>query len=728
MLVVQGAREHNLAGVDVELSPSSWVALCGPSGSGKSSLAFDTLFAEGQRRYLHALGLGDRAERPPPRVDRISGVPPTLGLAQRVRAPGASTRFAELAEVAPALRLLFGRSGVQHCPRCDRPVVPTSHDAIVDALLQLPVGARLLLEAPVPPGPQVLEEVQRAGFSRIRRGGVVTRLEGLTLRDDEAVRVVVDRIKVAPDRRDRLADSVRLASQAGRGVVVAVVGDEEQSWVDRPYCAHDQLELPLLEPRLLSRRSHTGACAACGGSGCEVCGGTGLSEAARHVRWRGHRWEELLQLGPEGLRQALPSTGQPAELGALEELSRRLQGLEELGLGAVPLQRKAEALSAGEVQRSRLSTVVSSALSGVLYVLDEPAAGLEERWLPAVAEQLRRLRDGGAMVVTVTHRSGLLAHADRVLEFGPGAGAEGGRLVFDGAPAELKEAPTATGRWLSGQLPLPPSRGRTAASCGSHGGVELPLGVLGAVLGGSGSGKSRHLAALAEAGRALESVESVVMADRPAGRSRRSMPATYVGLWDVLRDLLAQTQEARVRGFDASTFSVNVKGGRCEACRGAGEVVIELDALPDVTVPCDVCGGARFARDVLEVRWRGLSAAELLQSDASTLRPVLSGHPKLDAGLGALVRSGLGYVPLGMPTDGLSGGEARRLALARELTRRPAGALYLLDDAEVGLHRVDLLGLVGVLQELVDAGATVWLATHDPELAAVCDVVHELSP
>ncbi len=729
MLIVRGAREHNLKGVDLDLPAGQVVALCGPSGSGKSSLAFDTLFAEGQRRYLQALGLSSRADLPPPRVDRLDGLPPTLALRQRVQAPDHSARLVEVAEAAPALRLLFGRSGELHCPACGRPVRPTSHDGIVAALLEAPEGARVLIEAPLTSAAGVLDEVRRAGFSRVRVDGEVMRAEGLTLPATASLRVVVDRVKVSADRRARLADSVRLAAQAGRGVVVAVVDGEEHTWVDRPYCPHDDQALPPLEPRLLSRRSQTGGCPSCAGSGCEACDQSGLSSVARAVTWRGFRLPDLWAMSIDELCGALPSQGEPAEQGALDELRRHLSGLQRLGLGPLPLSRRALTLSAGERQRVRLARTVAAALGGVLYVLDEPAAGLDEGWIPAVLGELTRLRDQGAMVLVVSHQPTLLLGVDRVVEFGPGAGAAGGQLLYDGPPGGLVSADTPTGRWLSGRSPLPPARGRAPGPWVGAAPEGLPTGVLAALVGPSGSGKSRRMRALAERAVGVGGIEQVVAADRPAGRSRRSTAGTYVGVWGVLRSLLAQTEEARVRGFDASTFSLNVRGGRCEACKGDGVLRVALEALPDVEVGCEVCGGRRFARDVLDVRWRGLDPSQLLEADAATLRPILSGHPKLEAGLGALVRAGLGYVPLGMATDALSGGEARRLALARELVRRPSGVLYLLDDTTVGLHRADVQGLIEVMQELVEAGGTVWLATHDDEVAACADhVVRVLSP
>jgi len=721
-LAVRGARQHNLADVNLDLPLCQLVVFCGPSGSGKSSLAFDTVFAEGQRRYLAALGLGGRSRLLPPDVDELRGLPPTLALRQRQQAPSAHASLASVAELMPPLRLLLGRFGVMHCPRCDRPIEPVAADHIVDEILEHPERTRVTVEAPLSGG-DVLDEVRRAGFSRVRVDGSVRRVDAVrAVPDGASLRVVVDRIKVAPDRRARLADSVRLAARAGRGVVVAVIDQTEHTWVERPYCLHDDLPLPALEPRLLSRWSAVGGCPECRGTGCAACGQTGLSPVARAVRWQQRTLPELLAATADELRLSVGAASE-AEEGPVTELQRRLGSLCALGLGGHALAHAATALSAGELQRARLTRVLTASLGGVVVVLDEPAAGLDDDTARQVVEQLRAVLDEGSTVLAVSHHPTVLQAADHVVEFGPGAGLGGGRVVFEGPPRLLADSDTSTGRWLAGALPLPSSRGRQAEAWVEEGGLRLPLGVLAALAGPSGAGKSTALHRLGEAA-VQAGVERVVRADRPAGRSSRSMVATYVGLWDVARRLLAQTREAAVRGLDASAFSLNKKGGRCEACRGAGVRKVELEVLPDVMVPCEVCGGDRFARDVLEVRWKGMSPAELLRSDAATLRPILGGHPRLDAPLRALVQVGLGYLPLGRATDGLSGGEARRLALARELVGRTAGTLYLLDDATVGLHRLDVLHLLPALHELVDAGGTVWMATHDRELAASAD--HQL--
>lgn len=762
-IVIRGAREHNLRSVDLDLPRDQLIVFCGVSGSGKSSLAFDTLFMEGQRRYLEALAV-HRARMPnlaPPRVDRIEGLPPTLALAQRAGTLGPRSTVGSVTEVDAVLRVLFGRAGVQHCPRCDRPIVPSTIDEIVASLLALPEGARLTLEVPLRTGGEpsraVLEEVQRAGFSRVRVGGEIVRIEELrpgTFPD----RIVVDRIRIEPDRRSRVHDSVRLATRAGRGVVIAVTDDGEHTWVDRPYCVHDDLLLPVLEPSSLSTWSAPGACPTCEGTGlvdgapCAACGGSRLSDVARAVRWNGTTLPAL-EATPIREIAALvgPARTDPIEAAAVPELVRRLERLVGLGLGGNTLGQAADRLSGSEIQRIRLVRQVASPLSGVLYVLDEPTAGLDPELTTRVVAVLRELVAAGNTVIAVEHARDVILAADHAVEFGPDAGIGGGTVVYQGPPAALLVGDTATGRWLSGRERIEPRAAKAKTWVDVRGAwvrgvggpdVRLPRGVVTAITGPAGAGKSALLESLGAAlsGLTAPGVELVgadglsrpIVTDRGAARASRSNPATYVGTWDVLRELLASTRDAQVRALTAASFSLNTPGGRCEACKGTGERVIELGPLPDVVQVCPVCEGRRFQQDVLEVRWKGLNAAELLSLPADEARPILAGHPRIDDGLRALLRVGLGYVPLGQPVHSLSGGEARRLTLARELARaHRRGAedtVYLLDDPTVGLHPRDTALLVGLLRELCDEGATVWAATVDSVLLSAADLIVEIPP
>jgi excinuclease ABC subunit A len=783
-LVVRGARENNLAGVDLDLPLGALVVFAGPSGSGKSSLAFDTLHAEGQRRYLEAASAARAAPASlsAPRVDLVEGLPPTVALDQRAEAPPRGATVASVAGCDAPLRLILGRAGALRCPTCGDAIHPATHDEIVAAALRLGDGATVLVEAPVrargeATAASLLDAVARAGFARVRVGGRVARLDGLSARDLDGasgvasgvavdLRVVVDRVRLGPGRADRVHDAVRTAARAGQGEVVLV--DEaggERRFVDRPRCPRDDLDLPALEPRLLDPRAAVGRCPACDGSGlqgdspCESCDGLGLSEVARAVRFRGEGLGDLLgRTVAEALVVARAWPTDPVADRPTADWIARLQRLVELGLGYLPLSRRAAELSSGELQRLRLARHVGGHLSGVLYALDEPAAGLADAAVAGVVAALRALVAAGNSVVAVEHHPAVIAAADRVVEFGPGAGRAGGRVVFEGDVAGLRAADTATGRWLSGRERLEPGPGRASRGAvraeGARGGnlagdpVSLALGALVAVVGPSGSGKTRLLDALVArlrpdgpgegappvaSIRGGERLTRVVAVDRRSvARSPRSNVATFTGLWDVLRDLLAQTAEAKVRGLSAGSFSLAVKGGRCEACKGSGVRRIDLQWLPDVFLPCPVCDGRRFAADVLGVRWKGLAPDELLALPVAEARPVLAGHPELEAVLRALDEVGLGYLPLGQAGHTWSGGEAQRLLLARELARAnrrgAEGALFVLDDPTVGLHPADVAVLLRLLRRLVDEGATVWLATHDPALAAACDARVHLGP
>lgn len=747
MIAIRGAREHNLTGLDLTLAPGQLTLFVGPSGSGKSSLAFDTLHAEAQRRYLEALGLvGDRRLRRPA-VDLIVGLPPTLALDQRAAAARATASVASLSGLVPFLRVLWGRCGALVCPTCGAVVRARTVDEIVGALLRRPPGARLFLEAPVRAASGVLDDVRRAGFSRLRVDGEVVRIEDVndaTIAAARRVRVVVDRLKVEPDRRERLFDATRTALRAGDGALVVVDDAGEELLAERPRCGGCARELPRLEPSLLGR---AGACADCAGTGastddadCAGCGGTGLGEVARAVRLPVDGVDDAAVLrGPtlgDRLREtvsgalAAPWPEGPVATLPVAEIRARLARVDALGVD-VPLVRRAARLSGGERSRLRVARTLGAGLGGVMYVLDEPCAGLDDAAAGKVAAAIRGLVAEGASVVVVDHHPAMAAVADRVVEFGPGAGTHGGRIVFDGTPAALWAADTATGRAWSGRAAPPPRPAR-----GDGEGIEVAVAVgegtrrgrwpwrRFVVAGGpSASGKSRLLTAARDAAVARD-VRVVEVDASPLPRNARSTPATLLGIWDVLRDLLAATADAKVRGLGPGVFSLAQKGGRCEVCQGSGQRRIALDVLPDVFVVCETCGGRRFAADVLEVRWKGRDAAAWLDTPADEARVALGGHPKLEAGLRAMVDVGLGHLPLGLSAHALSGGEAQRLRLARELQRGGAlGTVYALDAPTIGLHPVDVARLVGVLHRIVEEGGTVWIASADPTLAGTADVV-----
>ncbi len=756
-LRVTGAREHNLKAVDLTLPLGKLVVFTGRSGSGKSSLAFDTLHAEGQRRYVEALSVRARqglAPLPIPAADVIEGLPPTVALAQsrgRSSAPGTLAGRLELRRV---LQVLFGRLGTQRCPQTGEVIQPVTHDEIVAQLASLPEGSRLLLEVPVTLGSSakaVLHEIGRAGFSRLRVRDEVVRWEQVAPKDLEGlheIRIVVDRIKVRADRRERLHDAVRTAGKAGHGRMVAVTPEGEWSFLDRPWSEALDEVLPELTPTQFSPQG-TDRCRTCAGSGrvgddvCGTCDGSGLGAAALAVTLGDRTWGQLWAAPvPELLAWADGLPEHPIATPLVAELHRRASALAMLGLEDLAVGTPLRHLSAGQQQRVRLAKVLGAGLSGVLVVLDEPAAGLDEAQLPALIEGLRLLceRDGNSLVV-VSHRRALVQAADLVVDFGPGPGPQGGHILYAGPPDGLQGQDTPTGRWWTEGRPdfvseAPKGTDTWTLQPVTRHGLQLPGGTLhqGAfhvVSGPSGSGKSLWLQAWSAQLAADEDLTVLDVSEAAVGRSRRSMPATYVGLWDRMRELFAQTHEAQIRGLTPSSFSLNAKGGRCESCKGLGVVRMDLGVLAPVDVVCEVCHGRRFSEDLQGITWRGLNPGEVLNLGASEAYEILAGHPRIEESLRALKAVGLGYLPLGRPTHTLSGGEAQRLKLARELTtayRKGAHHLILImDQPTMGLHPEDARALRELFEELKSQGATLLAASHDEWLVGSADYRWELA-
>lgn len=760
-LVVRGAREHNLRGLNLRLPGSGLTVVTGVSGSGKSSLVFDTLYAEGRRRYVEALGLAASGLRRPS-VDAIDGLPPTIALRQHDRAPGPHDTVGDLTGISALLGVVWARAGVQHDPQTDEAIRPTPHDRIVADLLALPEGTRLLVEAPLLPDPgaqlpALLAEIRRAGFSRIRLHGQVVRLDEVpasaTL--DPDLRVVVDRLKIAVARRPRIAEALRLAGAAGRGVIVAHLPEGERTYVDRPFSLSTRTTFPDLRPAAFSWRG-IGRCPRCDGTGvvegqdCPVCQGERLRLSSRYVRYRSHSLPGALARPIDALRELLdlPDEDPAVEL-ALVDVRTRLDRLRGLGLGALPLSRRAATLSGGEGQRLRLARAVGQDLTGVLYLLDEPTAGLAPSLVPAVIDLIRSLCDRGSAVIAVSHRREVVQAADRVLELGPGGGVQGGDVIFDGTPAALGAADTPTGRWLADTLPPPeiseePSGGDVRVGglrvlAGATRDLVLAAGGVTALTGPPSAGTSATLRALGhlldpDAGVTIsppQAVDRVLRVEPVRTSSSRSIVATFVGVWDVLRELLSSTTEASIRGLTASHFSLATPGGRCEACRGVGEIKVDLGMLPPAWVSCEVCDGRRFQEDLLDITWKGRSAAALLDLPAAEALRLLAGHPRLARQLRALVDVGLGYVPLGQTTRSLSGGEGARLRLAREIARSARGvdgALLLVDGPTDGLHPLDARAMVALLHRLAQAGAVVVTASHDPLVIQSATRAVQISP
>ena len=800
---VRGARTHNLRNVDVDLPRNRLIVVTGLSGSGKSSLAFDTLYAEGQRRYVESLSSYARqflSVMEKPDVDLVEGLSPAIAIQQRSTGANPRSTVGTVTEIHDHLRVLFARTGQAGCPDHPQELLRAHSVAqMVDNALAHPEETFLLILAPLAsppggPGPGI-EDLRTRGFVRFRVDGRVFDADQLPRLDDgldHELEVVVDRLRIKPQARTRLAESIETALRIGDGRVVFLDAHSgaQASFSSRNRCPRCGYVAPPLEPRLFSFNSPYGACPGCAGLGrvasdpasedgapatpafrsCPQCLGARLRREARNVfvgegreRFAIHQIEALPLDSLQALLGSLQFSGAGREISApvLAQILARLRFLVDVGLGYLSLERASDSLSGGEAQRIRLASQIGSGLTGVLYVLDEPSIGLHQRDNRLLIGTLQRLRDLGNTVLVVEHDEEMIRCADHLIDMGPGAGEHGGQVVAQGTAAQvIANEASLTGAYLSGRKHIGAPRARRRAGPnwlrvrGARGNnlrdltLELPLGALVSVTGVSGSGKStlindtlgsalaRHFhGSLAEpaphdAIEGLDQLDKVVIIDQaPIGRTPRSNPATYTGLFAPLRELFAATVTARERGYGAGRFSFNVAGGRCETCQGEGLIRVEMHFLPDVYVPCDTCAGRRYNRETLEVLYRGRNIAEVLDLSVEQALTAFAAVPVLARKLQTLQEVGLGYIRLGQSATTLSGGEAQRIKLTQELSRRDTGrTLYLLDEPTTGLHFHDIALLLAVLQRLCDAGNTVVVIEHNLDVIKSADWVVDLGP
>lgn len=902
-ILIRGARTHNLKNIDLTLPRDKLIVITGLSGSGKSSLAFDTLYAEGQRRYVESLSAYARqflSMMEKPDVDTIEGLSPAISIEQKSTSHNPRSTVGTITEIYDYLRLLYARVGTPRCPDHDVPLEAQTVSQMVDQVLALPEGRKLMLLAPVVRERKgehlsVFEELRAQGFVRARVNGKLHELDELPKLDKQkkhSIDVVVDRFKVREDLQQRLAESFETALGLADGIaLIAPMDDEEGEEIifsarfACPHCGHSISEL---EPKLFSFNNPAGACPTCDGLGvkqffdakrlvngeltlaegairgwdrrnvyyfqmlgslsshygfsleepfdelaaehqkvilfgsgtqsvdfkylndrgdivkrshpfegiipnlerryretesnsvreelakflstqpCPDCRGTRLRREARHV-WVGEKTLPAVTGLPVGdacdYFGDMHLTGRRGEIAEkiLKEIRERLQFLVNVGLDYLTLDRSADTLSGGEAQRIRLASQIGAGLVGVMYILDEPSIGLHQRDNERLLATLTHLRNLGNTVIVVEHDEDAIRLADYVVDIGPGAGVHGGRIVSQGPPDQVMADPESlTGSYLSGRKKIqypanrtPRDKKKSLKLKGARGNnlrkvdLEIPVGLLTCVTGVSGSGKSTLInntlfpitatalngatsleAAPYDAFDGLQHLDKVVDIDQsPIGRTPRSNPATYTGLFTPIRELFAGVPESRSRGYGPGRFSFNVKGGRCEACQGDGVIKVEMHFLPDIYVPCDVCKGKRYNRETLEVKYKGKSITEVLDMTIEDARTFFDAVPAIARKLQTLMDVGLSYIKLGQSATTLSGGEAQRVKLSRELSKRDTGkTLYILDEPTTGLHFADIQQLLDVLHRLRDHGNTVVVIEHNLDVIKTADWIVDLGP
>ncbi len=796
-IVIKGAREHNLKNIDVEIPRDKLVVITGLSGSGKSSLAFDTIYAEGQRRYVESLSAYARQfleQMGKPDVDSIEGLSPAISIEQKSTSHNPRSTVGTVTEIYDYLRLLFARVGRPYCFQCGDEITAQTVQQMVDAIASLPEGKKFQILAPIVRGRKgeyrkELLEMRKAGYVRARVDGKMVDLgEDVSLdkQKKHTIEIIVDRLvmKSGEALMRRLADSVETATKLTGGLVAVLPEDgNTRLYSDKLACIKCGVSYPEVTPRVFSFNSPNGACPACDGIGyvmppgcpeeedltqlepCTVCHGARLRPESLSIKLAKQSIAEVTSLSVRAAADfflSLKFTDRELVIAhrILKEIRERLGFLVNVGLDYLTLDRAAATLSGGEGQRIRLATQIGSGLVGVLYILDEPSIGLHQRDNRRLLQTLLRLRDLGNTVVVVEHDAETMQAADHVLDMGPGAGSQGGHVIAQGTPQQIMGDPNSlTGQYLRGiQTVSVPQRHRRprgmlwVVGAQKHNlknvTAKIPLGLFTCVTGVSGSGKStlvlevlfHSLSQLlyhkkpkidgCKDLRGVDALDKVIDIDQsPIGRTPRSNPATYTGLFGYIRDLYSNLPESRVRGYKPGRYSFNVKGGRCEACQGDGLIKIEMHFLPDVYVTCEVCKGQRYNRETMEILHKGKSIADVLNMTVDDALGFFEHIPLIKTKLQTLHDVGLHYVKLGQSATTLSGGEAQRVKLSRELSKRATGrTMYILDEPTTGLHFADVQRLLDVLDRLVEAGNTVLVIEHNLDVIKNADWIIDLGP
>jgi excinuclease ABC subunit A len=794
---IKGAREHNLKNISLELPRNKLITITGVSGSGKSSLAFDTIFAEGQRRYVESLSAYARqflGQMEKPDVDEIEGLSPAISIDQKAHSSNPRSTVATITEIYDYMRVLFARVGKPHCVKCHKEIQKLTNEEMVDVVLKkITKGTKgsIKILAAVVRGRkgeyyQLLYDLYNSGFARVRIDGKEFDLSKeikLGRYQQHTIEVVVDTIAVsefeksAKDARQRLSEALETAVERGGDVATIIYPDATEQMLSAKFsCPDDGFAFPEIEPRLFSFNSPYGACPVCHGLGtaelfseelCGACTGDRLRPEALHVWLPGRKSivditamtieaaaDYLLSMDLDEREQEIAGT-------VLKEIMSRLSFMLDVGLHYLTLNRMAGTLSGGEAQRIRLASQVGSRLVGALYVLDEPTIGLHQKDNDRLIETLTQLRDLGNTVLVVEHDEDTIRASDYMVEIGPGAGVHGGNVIVAGStPKVFDDKKSLTAAYLRGdkKIPVPDERRSPARDVIKIRGarennlknidVDIPLRRFVCVTGVSGSGKStlaydtmykelsrRLYGTKATPGKhkailGVEYIDKAILMDQSAiGRTPRSNPATYTGAWGPIRDLYASTAEARYRGYKPGRFSFNTPGGRCENCEGHGTIAIEMHFLPTVYVTCDVCKGRRFDRETLEIEYKEKNIFQVLEMTIEEAEAFFKDIPPIHDKLETLVSVGLGYLKLGQSATTLSGGEAQRVKLSSELSKRSTGrTLYLLDEPTTGLHFADVDQLLKVLHALVDKGNTVVVIEHNLDVIKTADWIIDLGP